>query len=98
MAARSRSSLLSRCACVSWARRWVRSLRSARLAAVARVDDSVTVQYGAQADEDAIRSQLQAVAVYGTFSTSPTGQYSGAAVAALSLRTTQALTPQPGQH
>ncbi|MCP3445544.1 flagellar hook associated protein [Bradyrhizobium sp. CCGUVB14] len=71
---------------------------SARSTAVARVDDSVTVQYGAQADEDAIRKQLQAVAVYGTFSTSPTGQYSGAAVAALSLRTTQALTPQAGQQ
>lgn len=71
---------------------------SARSTAVARVDDSITVQYGAQADENAIRKQLQAVAVYGTFSTSPTGQYSGAAVAALSLRTTQALTPQPGQQ
>ncbi|MCP3384457.1 flagellar hook associated protein [Bradyrhizobium sp. CCGUVB4N] len=71
---------------------------SARSTAVARVDDSVTVQYGAQADEDAIRKQLQAVAVYGTFSTSPTGQYSGAQVAALSLRTTQALTPQAGQQ
>ncbi|WP_234679472.1 flagellar protein [Bradyrhizobium monzae] len=71
---------------------------SARSTAVARVDDSVTVQYGAQADEDAIRKQLQAIAVYGTFSTSPTGQYSGAQVAALSLRTTQALTPQAGQQ
>ncbi|SFI18673.1 flagellar protein [Bradyrhizobium sp. Gha] len=71
---------------------------SARSTAVARVDDSVTVQYGAQADEDAIRKQLQAIAVYGTFSTSPTGQYSGGAVAALSLRTTQALTPQAGQQ
>jgi hypothetical protein len=71
---------------------------SARSTAVARVDDSVTVQYGAQADEDAIRKQLQAIAVYGTFTTSPTGQYSGAQVTALSLRTTQALTPQPGQQ
>ncbi|QOZ44171.1 flagellar protein [Bradyrhizobium sp. CCBAU 53340] len=71
---------------------------SARSTAVARVDDSVTVQYGAQADEDAIRNQLQAIAVFGTFSTSPTGQYSGGQVAALSLRTTQALTPQPGQQ
>jgi len=71
---------------------------SARSTAVARVDDSVTVQYGAQADENAIRTQLQAIAVYGTFSTSPTGQYSGGAVAALSLRTTQALTPQAGQQ
>ena len=71
---------------------------SARSTAVARVDDSVTVQYGAQADETAIRKQLQAIAVFGTFSTSPTGQYSGAQVAALSLRTTQALTPQAGQQ
>ncbi len=71
---------------------------SARSTAVARVDDSVTVQYGAQADEAAIRTQLQAIAVYGTFSSSPTGQYSGGAVAALSLRTTQALTPQAGQQ
>jgi len=71
---------------------------SPRSTAVARVDDSVTVQYGAQADEDAIRRQLQAVAVFGTFSTSPTGQYSGGQVAALSLRTTQALTSQPGQQ
>jgi flagellin-like hook-associated protein FlgL len=71
---------------------------SPRSTAVARVDDSVTVQYGAQADEDAIRKQLQAVAVFGTFSTSPTGQYAGGQVAALSLRTTQALTKQPGEQ
>jgi hypothetical protein len=71
---------------------------SPRSTAMARVDDSITVQYGAQADEDAIRKQLQAIAVFGTFSTSPTGQYSGGQVAALALRTTQALTPQPGQQ
>ena len=33
--------------------------------------------------EDAIRRQLQAIAVFGTFSTSPTGQYSGGQVSAL---------------
>lgn len=71
---------------------------SARSTAVARVDDSVTVQYGAQADESAIRSQLQSIAVFGVFSTSPTGQYSGAQVAALSQRTTQALSVQTGQQ
>ncbi|MCK1710889.1 MULTISPECIES: flagellar protein [unclassified Bradyrhizobium] len=71
---------------------------SPRSTAMARVDDSVTVQYGAQADEDAIRQQLQAIAVFGTFSTSPTGQYSGGQVAALSLRVTQAVTKQPGQQ
>ncbi|MBB4368558.1 flagellin-like hook-associated protein FlgL [Bradyrhizobium sp. cir1] len=71
---------------------------SPRSTATARVDDSVTVQYGAQANEDAIRRQLQAIAVFGTFSTSPTGQYSGGQVSALSLRVTQALTQQPGQQ
>jgi flagellin-like hook-associated protein FlgL len=71
---------------------------SARSTAVARVDDSITVQYGAQADEDAIRRQLQATAVFGAFSTSPTGQYSSGQVAALSLRVAQALTQQPGQQ
>ncbi|MGY4287412.1 flagellar hook-associated protein 3 FlgL [Bradyrhizobium sp. LM2.7] len=71
---------------------------SPRSTAMARVDDSITVQYGAQANEDAIRRQLQATAVFGTFSTSPAGQYSGGQVAALSLRTTQALTQQPGQQ
>ncbi|MCK1734298.1 flagellar protein [Bradyrhizobium sp. 138] len=71
---------------------------SARSTAMARVDESITVQYGAQANEDAIRRQLQAIAVFGTFSTSPTGQYSGGQVAALSQRVTQALTQQPGQQ
>ncbi|KYG24707.1 flagellar protein [Bradyrhizobium sp. AT1] len=71
---------------------------SARSTAMARVDDSVAVQYGAQANEDAIRRQLQAIAVFGTFSTSPTGQYSGGQVSALSQRVTQALTQQPGQQ
>lgn len=71
---------------------------SPRSTAMARVDDSVTVQYGAQANEDAIRKELQATAVFGTFATSPTGQYSGGQVAALSLRVTQALTKQPGQQ
>ncbi len=71
---------------------------SARSTAVARVDDSITVQYGAQANEDAIRRQLQATAVFGTFSTTPGGTYSSGAVAALSQRTAQALTQQPGQQ
>lgn len=71
---------------------------SPRSTALARVDDSITVQYGAQADEASIRRQLQAIAVFGTFSTTPGGTYSGGQVAALSLRTTQALTQQPGQQ
>jgi flagellar hook-associated protein 3 FlgL len=71
---------------------------SPRSTAVARVDDSITIQYGAQADENAIRRQLQAIAVFGTFSTSPAGTYSSGQVSALSQRVAQALAPQPGQQ
>lgn len=71
---------------------------SPRSTAVARVDDSITIQYGAQADESAIRRQLQAIAVFGTFSTSPAGTYSSGQVSALSQRVAQALAPQPGQQ
>jgi flagellin-like hook-associated protein FlgL len=71
---------------------------SARSTAVARVDDSVTVQYGAQADEDAIRRQLQAIAVFGAFATSPTGTNSSGQISALSQRVAQGLMQQPGQQ
>jgi hypothetical protein len=71
---------------------------SARSTAMARVDDSVTIQYGAQADEDAIRRQMQSIAVFGAFATSPTGPYAGGRIAALSQRTAQALTQQTGQQ
>jgi flagellar hook-associated protein 3 FlgL len=66
--------------------------------ATSRVDQSITVQYGAQANEDAIRSQLQSIAVYAAFTTSPTGTNSTAAVSALSQRTATNLTAQPGQQ
>jgi flagellar hook-associated protein 3 FlgL len=71
---------------------------SARASSTARIDQSVTVQYGAQADEPAIRSQLQSIAVFAAVTTSPTGANSAAQVAALSARTSTNLTPQPGQQ
>ena len=71
---------------------------SARASSTARVDSSITVQYGAQANEAAIRSQLQSIAVFSAFSTSPTGTNSAAQVAALSQRIATNLTPQPGQQ
>jgi flagellin-like hook-associated protein FlgL len=71
---------------------------SARSTATTRVDDNVTVQYGAQANEPAIRSMLQAIAVFAAFSAPPTGANSGAQVAALSSRVSQALLEQPGQQ
>jgi flagellar hook-associated protein 3 FlgL len=71
---------------------------SARASSTARVDSSITVQYGAQANEAAIRSQLQSIAVFSAFSTSPTGTNSAAAIGALSQRIATNLTPQPGQQ
>jgi flagellar hook-associated protein 3 FlgL len=71
---------------------------SARASSTARVDSSITVQYGAQANEAAIRSQLQSIAVFSAFSTSPTGTNSAAQIAALSQRIATNLTPQPGQQ
>jgi flagellar hook-associated protein 3 FlgL len=69
-----------------------------RASSTARIDSSITVQYGAQANEQAIRSQLEGVAVFAAVTTSPTGANSGAQVAALSERTVTNLTPQPGQQ
>ena len=71
---------------------------SARASATARVDQSVTVQYGAQADEPAIRRQLQTLAVFSAVTTSPTNPNGVAQVSALSQRVAQNLAPQPGQQ
>jgi flagellar hook-associated protein 3 FlgL len=71
---------------------------SPRASSTARIDSSITVQYGAQANEQAIRSQLEGVAVFAAVSTPPTGANSAAQVAALSERTATNLTPEPGQQ
>jgi flagellin-like hook-associated protein FlgL len=71
---------------------------SARATSTARIDSSITVQYGAQANESAIRSQLQSIAVFAAFTASPTGSNSAAQISALSQRTATNLTPQPGQQ
>jgi hypothetical protein len=71
---------------------------SARASSSARVDSSITVQYGAQANESAIRSQLQSIAVFAAFTTSPTGTNSAAQISALSQSIAINLTPQPGQQ
>jgi flagellin-like hook-associated protein FlgL len=69
---------------------------SARASSIARIDQSVTVQYGARATEQGIRNQLQSVAVLAAVTS--TGPNAAAQVAALSQRVTQNLTPQPGQQ
>jgi flagellar hook-associated protein 3 FlgL len=71
---------------------------SALSSATAQIDSGITIQYGAQANESAIRSQLQSLAVYAAFTTSPTGTNSAAQIAALSQSTATNLTPQPGQQ
>lgn len=69
---------------------------SARASSIARIDQSITVQYGARANEQAIRTQLQSVAVLAAVTS--TGPNAAAQVAALSQRVTQNLTAQPGQQ
>jgi flagellar hook-associated protein 3 FlgL len=70
----------------------------ARATATARIDQSVTVQYGARANEQAIRSQLQTLAVFSAVTTSATNPNGALQVQALSQRTAQNLATQPGHQ
>ena len=83
---------------VSWYTGNPGPLSSARASSTARIDQSVTVEYGAQANETAIRSQLQNLAVYAAVTTSATNPNGAAQISALSQRVTQNLTSQPGQQ
>jgi flagellar hook-associated protein 3 FlgL len=69
-----------------------------RASSTARIDSSISVNYGAQANEQAIRQQLEGVAVFAAITFSPTATNSGAQAAALSVRTATNLTPKPGQQ
>jgi flagellar hook-associated protein 3 FlgL len=69
-----------------------------RASSTARIDATITVDYGAQANEQAIRQQFEGVAVYAAVTVSPTGANSAAQIAALSQRIATNLTPQPGQQ
>jgi flagellar hook-associated protein 3 FlgL len=71
---------------------------SARSTSTVRVDQAQTVQFGAQANEQAIRQSLQSIAVYAAVTASPTGTNSAAQAAALSQRVAANLTPQAGQQ
>jgi flagellar hook-associated protein 3 FlgL len=81
---------------VSWYTGNPGPLASARASSTARIDQSVTVQYGAQANESAIRSQLQTLAVFSAFSAPPAGTNSAGQILALSQRVAQGLTSHPG--
>ena len=69
----------------------------ARASATARVDQSATVQFGIRANEQAIRSQLQTLAVFSAVSTA-SGPNSALQVQALSERVAQNLSTQPGRQ
>ena len=68
----------------------------ARGTAIARVDQSVTVQYGARANEQALRYQLQNIAVYAAVTTNANNPNSKAQVNALQQRISANLAPQNG--
>jgi flagellar hook-associated protein 3 FlgL len=71
---------------------------SARSTSTVQIDGSQSVQFGAQANEQAIRQQLQQVAIYAAVTVSPTGTNSSAEISALSQRVAANLTPQAGQQ
>ncbi|HMM88697.1 flagellar protein [Bradyrhizobium sp.] len=70
----------------------------ARGTAIARIDQSVTVQYGARANEQALRYQLQNIAVYAAVTTNASNPNSKAQINALQQRISANLAPQTGQQ
>jgi flagellar hook-associated protein 3 FlgL len=71
---------------------------SARGTAVAKVDDALTVAYGARANEQAIRSTIANIAVYAVSTFSPSDPNAQDRYAALSQRVGDGLSPQSGQQ
>ena len=69
---------------------------SARGTAIGRVDQAITVQYGARANEDAFRIQLQNIAVYAAVTTSSSDPYASGQATALSQRVALNLSQQQG--
>jgi flagellar hook-associated protein 3 FlgL len=70
----------------------------ARGTAVARIDQSITVQYGARANEQALRWQVQIIAAYAAVTTSTSDPNARDQVQALNDRTSASLAPQFGQQ
>ena len=66
--------------------------------AVARVDQSITIQYGARADEQAFRHLLQNIAVYAAVTTNAANPNANGQSAALSQRVGANLAVQTGQQ
>jgi flagellar hook-associated protein 3 FlgL len=70
----------------------------ARGTAVAQVDQSISVQYGARANEQSFRYLLQNVAAYAAVTTSASNPNASAQVNALAQRISGNLAPQSGQQ
>ena len=71
---------------------------SARSTATVQIDSGQSVQFGAQANEQAIRQALQAVATYASVTVSPSASTSPTAINALSQRIAANLTPTGSQQ
>jgi flagellin-like hook-associated protein FlgL len=71
---------------------------SPRASSTVKVSSSQSVEFGAQANEQAIRQALQNIAVYAATSAPVNGANSSAEVAALSARIAANLTPQANQQ
>jgi len=69
---------------------------NARGTAVAQVDQGISVQYGARANEPAFRSMLQQIAVYAAVTTSSSDPNANGQVSALSQRVSLNLSSKPG--
>ncbi len=69
---------------------------SARGAAVAQVDQSISVRYGARANEPAFRTLLQTMAVYAAVTTTQGDPNANGQITALSQRVAQNISPQQG--
>src|SRR5262245_30690586 len=70
----------------------------ARASSTARVDQAATIQSGVRANEQAIRSALQGVAVFASVTTSPTSANATTVVTALNQRVAATLTPTGRQQ
>jgi len=70
----------------------------ARGTAVAGIDQSVSIQYGARANEDAFVTQLKNIAVYAAITTNPSDPNANAQLTALNSRIVDNLATTPGQQ
>jgi flagellin-like hook-associated protein FlgL len=70
----------------------------ARSSVSARIDDSISVNYGVRANEQGLRQLVQNVALFATVSNDPADPESAARYTALAARTSDALSPPAGQQ